>query len=150
MPTPDEDFTELEKGAWGGLLGLHARMMRAIEADLDRTARLTHPEFEVLLRLSWAEGHRARMQDLRASAIMTRSGISRVVERLEKAGLVTREEVAEDGRGANAILTRRGLAEFRRALKAHVALVRGTFLKHYSEAELTQMMDFWRRQRDTE
>ena len=148
LPASDDDFTELEQGAWGGLLGLHARMMRLIEADLDRTARLSHPEFEVLLRLSWAGGHRARLQYLGARAIMTRSGISRVVERLEKAGLVTREEATEDRRGAYAVLTRKGLTEFRRALKAHVALVRKSFLAHYSEAELRQMADFWRRQRD--
>ena len=38
MPATDDDFTEIEQGAWGGLLGLHARMMRLIEADLDATA----------------------------------------------------------------------------------------------------------------
>lgn len=150
MPATDEDFTEIEQGAWGGLLGLHARMMRVIEADLDESARLTHPEFEVLLRLNWAEGHRARLQDLGARAIMTRSGISRVVERLEKAGLVTREEAAEDRRGSYAVLTPKGLGEFRKALAAHVALVRERFLSLYTDSELEQMATFWRRQRDTE
>jgi DNA-binding MarR family transcriptional regulator len=150
LPATDDDFSEIEQGAWGGLLGLHARMMRLIEADLDATARLTHPEFEVLLRLSWADGHRARLQDLGARAILTRSGISRVVERLERAGLVTREEAKEDRRGAYAVLTRKGLGEFRKALKAHVLLVRRHFLDLYSDAELAQMAVFWRRQRDAE
>ena len=146
----DEDFTELEKGAWGGLLGLHARMMRAIEADLERTAGISHPEFEVLLRLSWVQGHRLRLQDLGARAIMTRSGISRVVERLEKAGLVVRESAPEDRRGAYAVLTAKGLAELHKALKAHVQLVRERFLGLYSDRELEQLATFWRRQSEND
>ncbi len=147
MTANDGDFTELEIDAWGGLLGLHARMMRIIEADLARTAGISHAEFEVLLRLSWAEGHRLRLQDLDARAIMTRSGISRVVERLEKMGYLTREEAAEDRRGAYATLTRKGLSDFRKALRAHVALVRRHFLGLYTAAELTQMGEFWMRQK---
>jgi DNA-binding MarR family transcriptional regulator len=101
----------------------------------------------VLLRLSWAEDHRLRLQDLEARAIMSRSGISRIVERLEKAGLVTREAAAEDRRGAYAVLTRKGRTEFGRALHAHVALVRRSFLCLYSERELKQMAAFWLKQK---
>lgn len=142
-----DDFNELEGNAWGGLLGMHARMMRAIEADLQARAGISHAEFEVLLRLSWAEGHRLRLQDLEARAIMSRSGISRIVERLEKSGLVIRETATEDRRGAYAVLTRKGQAEFAKALRAHVALVRRNFLALYSERELHQMAAFWLKQK---
>ena len=143
----DDDFTELEAGAWGGLLGMHARMMRAIEADLQERVGISHAEFEVMLRLSWAEGYRLRLQDLDARAIMSRSGISRIVERLEKSGLVSRESAAEDRRGAYAVLTRKGQTQFAKALRGHVALVRRNFLGLYSHHELSQMVVFWQKQK---
>lgn len=89
----------LEQDAWGGLLGMHGRMMRWIDTDLQEHARITHVEFEALLRLSWAEGQRLRIQDLAAQSVIIRSGMGRMVERLERAGLVTREEASEDRRG---------------------------------------------------
>ena len=141
----DDDFTPLEQAAWGGLLGMHGRMMHAIEADLEAHSRITHAEFEVLLRLSWAEQRRLRIQDLAARSLLTRSGISRVVERLERVGLVTREEASEDRRGAYAVLTEAGLLRLRTALRAHVAFVRSSFLGLFSETELEQMATFWQR-----
>jgi DNA-binding MarR family transcriptional regulator len=141
----EDDFTSLEQAAWGGLLGMHGRMMRRIDADLQAHSRITHAEFEALLRLSWAEGYRLRIQDLAARSLLTRSGMSRVVERLERAGLVTREGASEDRRGAYAVLTETGLARIRTALRAHVAFVRHHFLGLFSDHELEQMAAFWRR-----
>lgn len=140
-----DGFSEIEQNAWGGFLGAHARMNRMIEEDLQSHSQITHVEFEVLLRLSWNENHRVRIQDLAAESVITRSGVSRVVERLEKAGLVIREEASEDRRGAYAVLTEKGLARFQQAIRAHVAFVRENFLSHYSEDELKQMGGFWKR-----
>lgn len=140
-----DDFTMLEIAAWGGLLGNHSRMMRRIDANLQEHSRITHPEFEALLRLSWATNHRLRIQDLAAKSMLSRSGISRVVERLERVGLVKREGASEDRRGAYAVLTPAGLTRFEAALKAHVALVRQHFLEVFSESELEQMATFWKR-----
>src|SRR6266446_5126478 len=111
----DDDFTPLEQAAWGGLLGMHGRMLRWIDADLQAHSRITPAEFEVLLRLSWAEGQRLRIQDLAARSLLTRSGISRVVERLERAGLVKRTGASEDRRGSYAVLTEAGLTRLRAA-----------------------------------
>jgi DNA-binding MarR family transcriptional regulator len=146
----DNDFTELEGAAWGGLLGMYGRMFRKIDADLQENFRITHVEFEVLLRLSWADDHRLRIQDLAARSVLTRSGISRVVERLERAGLVTRISATEDRRGAYAVLTDDGLLHFKAALKAHVAFVRRHFLHLFSESELQQMASFWQRVEEQE
>ncbi|MDZ4718347.1 MAG: MarR family winged helix-turn-helix transcriptional regulator [Roseiflexaceae bacterium] len=141
----DDDFTPLEQRAWGGLLGMHGRMLRWIDTDLHDHSRITHVEFEALLRLSWAEGHRLRIQDLAAQSVITRSGMSRVVERLERAGLLTREDANEDRRGAYAVLTEAGLTRLRSALHAHVVFVRRHFLEVFSDQELEQMGMFWRR-----
>jgi DNA-binding MarR family transcriptional regulator len=141
----DDDFSPLEQDAWGGLLGMQGRLSRAIDADLREHSQITHIEFEVLLRLSWAEGRRLRIQDLAERSVLTRSGMSRAVERLERANLVTRITADEDRRGAYAILTKEGSARLRTALKAHVAFVRKNFLSHFSKAELEQMAEFWQR-----
>ena len=116
-----------------------------VDTDLQEHSRITHVEYEILLRLSWEESHRLRIQDLAAQSILTRSGVSRVVERLEKAGLVTREEASEDRRGAYAVLTEAGAERFRAAARAHIAFVRRNFLGLFNEEELKQMSAFWRR-----
>ncbi|MDZ4762906.1 MAG: MarR family winged helix-turn-helix transcriptional regulator [Chloroflexota bacterium] len=141
----EDDFTPLEQAAWGGLLGMYGRLFRLIDTDLQTHSQITHIEFEVLLRLTWEKNQRMRIQDLAARSVLTRSGVSRVVERLEKIGLIRRERADEDRRGAYAILTADGAARLKTALTAHVAFVRQHFLTHFSEAELKQMGLFWQR-----
>jgi DNA-binding MarR family transcriptional regulator len=141
----ENGFSELEQKAWGGFLGAYAHINRIVEEDLQEHSRITHVEFEVLLRLSWEENHRLRIQDLAAQSLLTRSGVSRVIERLEKAGLVTREEASEDRRGAYAVLTEAGIERFRTAAQAHITFVRKNFLGLFNEQELEQMASFWKR-----
>ncbi len=141
----DDDFTPLEQAAWGGLFGMFGRLVRQIDADLQAHFQISHAEFEVLLRLSWAPEQRLRIQDLAARSLLTRSGMSRVVERLERVRLVRREGASEDRRGAYAVLTDDGLTRIRSASRAHVAFVRQHFLAYFDEHELEQMAAFWRR-----
>lgn len=136
-------FNDLEQNAWGGFLSAYAKMNRTIEEDLQAHSHIAHVEFEVLLRLSWNENHRMRIQDLAAQSLLTRSGVSRVVERLEKAGLVTREEAPEDRRGAYAVLTEAGAERFRIAAEKHGKCVRENFLGKFSGDELVVMAGFW-------
>jgi DNA-binding MarR family transcriptional regulator len=138
-------FSELEKHAWTGFLGAYARISRLVETDLQEHSRIAHVEYEVLLRLSWERDRRLRIQDLAAQSILSLSGVSRVVERLEKAGLVTRKEANEDRRGAYAVLTEAGAERLRSAALAHVALVRRKFLSLFKDEELAMMADFWKR-----
>lgn len=140
-----ELFNEFEQKAWGGFLGIYAKMNRIVEEDLQAHSHITHVEFEVLLRLSWSENRRMRIQDLAAESILSRSGVSRMVERLEKAGLVTREEAPEDRRGAYAVLTEAGAERFRIAAQKHVQFVREHFTSKFSEDELEVMGEFWKR-----
>lgn len=142
---PAERFTELEGAAWGGLLGVQGRLLRLIERDLADRCGISHPEFEILLRLSWAEGQRARIQDLAAASVLTRSGTSRAVERLERLGLVCRETAPEDRRGNYAILLPAGVERLSQALDGHVSLVRAAFLALFTSEELASMAEHWRR-----
>ena len=138
-------FNDLEQNAWGGFLSAYAKMNRIIEEDLQMHSQITHVEFEVLLRLTWNANRRMRIQDLAAQSLLTRSGVSRVVERLEKAGLVTREEAPEDRRGAYAVLTEAGAERFRVAAEKHGECVRESFLRKFSKDELKVMGEFWKR-----
>ena len=140
-----EHFTKLEQAAWGGFLAAFSRLDRLIGTDLEEHSRITHIEFEVLLRLSWQPDRRLRIQDLAAQSILTRSGVSRVIERLERAGLVRREVAPEDRRGAYALMTEDGMHRLRGAMPAHVRFVREQFLSYFSESELLQIASFWRR-----
>jgi DNA-binding MarR family transcriptional regulator len=140
-----ERFTKLEGAAWGGLLGVHGRLMRLIERDFADRCGISHPEFEILLRLSWAQAHRARIQDLAAASVLTRSGTSRAVARLERLGLVGRETAPEDRRGNYAILLPAGAKRLAQALDGHVSLVRGVFLTLFTPEELESMAEYWRR-----
>jgi DNA-binding MarR family transcriptional regulator len=109
----DDDFTTLEQESWGSLLEMHGWLMRRIDSDLQEHQRLSHIEFETLLRLSWAKDGRLRIQDLAARSVFTRSGISRVVERLGRLGVVTREGQARTVGAPMLCSHRRDVADFR-------------------------------------
>ncbi len=138
-------FTKTEGAAWGKLLDVHSVMMRWLEDMLQTQYQISHGEFEVLLRLSWADGNRRRIRELAETSVLTHSGMSRLVERLVKAGLVRREAAPEDGRGAYAVLTPVGQERLTAAEASNIKLVKERFLSRYNEEELAQMASFWKR-----
>ena len=138
-------FSKPQQAAWGGFLSTYSHLNCQIEADLQEHSHITHVEFEVLLRLYWEPGHRLRIQDLAAQSILTQSGTSRVVDRLEKAGLLIRETAAEDRRGAYAVMTDTGQAHFRIAMEKHIDCVQQHFLRYFTDPELEILGEFWKR-----
>ncbi len=145
VKSPLAGMTKSEFAAWGGFLRAHAAVVRALDAEMQAAHRLPLTEFEVLLRLSNHPGHRMRLSDLAGSVLLSLSGMSRMVGRLEQAGLVAREPCQEDRRAANAVLTEAGLALVREARATHLAGVHTHFLRHFSEEELEALAGLWRR-----
>ncbi|MCH9686853.1 MAG: MarR family transcriptional regulator [Deltaproteobacteria bacterium] len=135
----------VEASAWGGFVATQARLFRSIEDNLRRNFAITHAEYEVLLRLARSRGARLRIQALAQSSLLTHSGMSRLVERLVRAGFVERVSAEEDGRGAYAALTRKGREHFKRTARSHIALVRELFLGRFSPEELEQLAALWSR-----
>jgi DNA-binding MarR family transcriptional regulator len=86
-----------------------------------------------------------RMRDLAASVILSRSGLTRLADRLEREGLIRRESCDDDARGAYAVLTPAGAEKLAVARTTHLAGVRSLFLQHFSEAELDALGDAWER-----
>ena len=123
LPEPDP-FTEEEFYAWRGLIRLRESAMREIDRRLQKDGDLSLADYGVLITLVTAPRLRLRMSDLGTRRMLTPSGITRVVTRLEERGLLRREPDPEDGRAALAALTRPGLEALRRAQVVHHAAVR--------------------------
>jgi DNA-binding MarR family transcriptional regulator len=136
---------ERELRAWRGMLRAHAALTKALDADLDSAHGLPLSSYEVLLYLADAPESRLRMRDLAASVILSRSGLTRLADRLEREGLIRRESCSDDARGAYAVLTPAGAEMLAVARTTHLAGVRSLFLQHFSNDELDVLGDAWDR-----
>ena len=132
-------FTDAEFDAWRGLIRLRESVTREIDQRLHEAGEISLDDYGVLITLVGLPGMRLRMSDLGARRMLTPSGITRAVMRLEERGLVRREADPEDGRGALAALTSRGLAALRRAQVVHHATVRELYLDRLDEREQRQL-----------
>jgi DNA-binding MarR family transcriptional regulator len=125
---PEAELSRRELAAWSGLLRTHARVLAQLDAELAAAHGLAVPEYEVLLVLSKNGDNLLRMSELADAALLTRSGMTRLVDRLERQGLVRRERCAADGRGTYAVITPEGAERFAEARPTHIAGVRRLFL----------------------
>jgi DNA-binding MarR family transcriptional regulator len=121
--------------AWRALLEAHAAVTEVLEHELVAERGLPLSHYEVLLRLAGAPGARLRMQELAASVLLSKSGLSRLVDRLEAAGLVRRERCPSDRRGAFAVLTDQGRSVLRRAAPVHLRGIQQHFARHLDDQE---------------
>ncbi|WP_375480302.1 MarR family winged helix-turn-helix transcriptional regulator [uncultured Jatrophihabitans sp.] len=121
---------------WRTFLRAHARVAGELEHDL--TARLGLPLawYDVLVQLAEAPGRRLRMAELADRVLLSRSGLTRLIDRLQTAGLVRREPSADDARGTFTVLTEDGLARLRAAAPVHLAGVDRHWLRHFTDEEL--------------
>jgi DNA-binding MarR family transcriptional regulator len=136
-------LTGEELGAWRGLLRVHAGMTKALDAELVREHGLPLSSYEVLLFLADAPGGLLRMSELADGVLLSRSGLTRLVDRMERDGLLRRERCEDDARGYNAVITEKGRALFRRARRTHLDGVRELFLSRLSSAELRTLAELW-------
>ncbi len=116
-------------------LRAHAAVVRELSSELVSEHGLTINDFEVLLRLSRADGSRMRRVDLAQEVLLTPSGITRLLEGLERSGFVERVACKEDLRVSYAQLTSAGRTKLRAAGKTHVAGIHRLFLDHFDADE---------------
>src|SRR5438105_4407694 len=138
-------LTEVERGAWVGFLRAHHVLVAELDDDLRREHGLPLTSFDVLAQLDRAPDHQLRMSELADAVLLSRSGLTRLVERLEAKGLLERRECTEDARGAYAVLTDDGRALLVDARKTHLAGVRTRFIERFDEQELQSLGDLWQR-----
>ena len=144
-PAGELELGETEEGAWRGLLRAHAALVKALDSELEAAHGIPLSSYEVLLFLAHAPDRRLRMAELADRVLLSRSGMTRLVDRLEREGYLERDTCADDRRGSFAVLTERGAALLRQARPTHLAGVRRRFLSQFSEPELAQLAGFWAR-----
>jgi DNA-binding MarR family transcriptional regulator len=146
IPTADQEALTLgELRAWRGLLRAHACLAKRLDTELDREHGLPMSSYEVLHHLEEASDGRMRMCDLAEQAQLSRSGLTRLVDRLERDGLLERCSCTHDARGAYACLTVPGRERLQAARATHLAVMRTAFFSRFSEQELTLLADMWER-----
>ncbi|MGH8929215.1 MAG: MarR family winged helix-turn-helix transcriptional regulator [Egibacteraceae bacterium] len=121
--------------AWRALLLAQNAVLRAIEADLASKGLVALTTYDVLLELNAAPDRRLRMQDLAARVVLSRTRVSRLVDELVTAGLVTREPDPTDGRAMLAALTRAGRTALRKAAPAYLKGIERHFTAHLTDEE---------------
>jgi DNA-binding MarR family transcriptional regulator len=139
------DRSEIVQRAWRGLLRAHAGLAKRLDAELEQAHRLPMTSYEVLHHLEHSSGGRMRMCDLAEEAQLSRSGLTRLVDRLEREELLERCSCKHDARGSYACLTDTGRERLREARVTHLTVVREHFLSRFSEHELSQLADMWER-----
>jgi DNA-binding MarR family transcriptional regulator len=122
-------LTREERVLWRRFVETHAAIVRRLDEDLRSQSGLTLSSFEVLYELVRAPGNRLRMAELADRLLFTRSGVTRLVDRLERDGLVERHECADDGRGVYAYVTQRGFDTFEAACVPHIDGIRRLFFE---------------------
>jgi DNA-binding MarR family transcriptional regulator len=127
--------------AWVGLLRSHRAVLRDLGADLQQAHGLSINDFEALVLLSRAEGSRFRRTDLAQSLQLTASGVTRLLEGLERLGLVRRAECSSDARVAYAELTDEGRSRLDEATCSHVAAIEELFSRHFQPEEVEQLAE---------
>jgi DNA-binding MarR family transcriptional regulator len=134
-----------ELRAWRGLLRVHALLSKQLDAELEAKHGLPLTSYEVLMHVADSEHERMRMCDLADSILLSRSGLTRLIDRLEREGLVCRTTCSSDARGSFACLTPAGHEKLAAARATHRAGVRRLFLEHFAAEELDILGAFWER-----
>lgn len=143
-PDAPTALTAGELDAWRGMLAVHARVTRLLDAELAERHALSLRDYEVLMLLGEAGRGGVRISVLSERALLSVSGVSRLVDRLVARGLVLKEPCADDGRGAQARLTDDGRAALRVARATHLAGIREHFLSAVDPADLEVLAGTWR------
>ena len=131
--------------AWALFLTTHAVLVSRIEERLAAHSLPPFGWYDVLWGLERAPEHRLRMSELAEKVVVSRSNLTRLVDRLEEAKLVTRERSAEDRRGAYAVLTTEGQALRKRMWPVYQAAIRELFESKLTDEEAQIMSQALRR-----
>lgn len=124
---------------WRRFLEAHAVVVGALEAELDEARGLPLAWYDVLVSLQEAPDRRLRMQDLARRVLFSRSGLTRLVDRMVDAGFIERERCEDDRRGTYAVLTAAGARCLRDASGVHLRGVRDHFVRHLDAADVAAL-----------
>ncbi|MEU8245416.1 MarR family transcriptional regulator [Nonomuraea sp. NPDC048916] len=135
----DESLTVEELTVWRLLQRAQLRITRHLEAELLVAHDLPLASYDVLLQLAEAPERRLRMNDLAGRVLLSRSGLTRLIDRLQRDGLVVREACASDARGLYAVLTDAGAARLAQATPTYLHGIRSQFLDLLGPGEIERI-----------
>jgi DNA-binding MarR family transcriptional regulator len=124
---------------WRSFLRTHTHLLRLLEQDLQAHRKIAIGSYDVLVQLAEAPGNRLRMSELAQAVLLSRSGLTRLVDRLQKDELVQRQPDPDDARGMFTVLTGKGREVLRDASSVHLAGVSRLVLDRLSDGELRQL-----------
>jgi DNA-binding MarR family transcriptional regulator len=130
-----------EMRAWESFLSAGALVDRRVDQQLKETAGLSHPQYEILVRLAAAADGELRMTELAGTLLTSKSRLTYQVTQLEKAGLVARRSCPSDVRGVFAVLTEAGRRRLEQAAPGHVTLVRELLIDVLTPKQLAVLAD---------
>jgi DNA-binding MarR family transcriptional regulator len=113
---------------WRAFLSAHALVIRRLDEELRAEHDLSLAEYDTLLAIAWSPDRRMRMRTLADAILLSKSGVTRLIDRLVADGLVERSACVVDARGAEAVLTEAGLARLRAASTTHLRGIDAHFL----------------------
>jgi len=128
--------TDWRLGVWRSFLRAHAAVNRELERELLAATGMPLTWYDVLLQLVEAPQRRLRMAELADRVLLSRSGLTRLIDRLQSEGLVRREPSPGDARGTYTVLTAEGYARLLAAAPVHLAGIQRHWLAHFDDAEL--------------
>lgn len=141
--TPSNNLSADELAAWGGFLRTHARLVGELDDELRRTHDLPLSSYDVLVQLATGPERGLRMSELAEAVMLSRSGLTRLVDRLAREGLLERNDCPDDARGSYAVLTSAGRDRLNEARGTHLAGVRRLFLDKLEGAERRRLAALW-------
>src|SRR5215471_13744122 len=143
MASSGSPFDEDELAAWHGMLRTHSMVIRALDEHLTRRFGLAVSEFEVLITLDNAPERELRMTELAEAVLLSPSGLTRLVGRLERTGLVRRRQDVTDARSYRTGLTPAGAKRLAEARRTHNAVIRELYLDRLSLAQRKALGRAW-------
>ncbi|CAN7762642.1 MarR family transcriptional regulator [Paenibacillus sp. LjRoot153] len=134
-------LSEFEIGVWREFLKTHAKVIERIEQDLANYKRVPLSTYDVLIALYEATNKKLRVNDINKKILLTKSGLTRLLDRLEKEGLIRREKSEIDRRGSYAILTSEGETQLRKAWPIYANGIKNYFVSSLTEQQLKMLED---------
>lgn len=151
--THEEEWFKLspeERAAWVGFIRAHASIVKKLDAELRAKHGLPLSSYDVLVQLSLAPDGRMQMYMLADAVHLSRSALTRAVDRLERQGLLERCRGATDPRQVFAAITDRGLERLAETTPTHLSGVRKRFLGRLSQTQIKELADIWSQLLNTE
>jgi DNA-binding MarR family transcriptional regulator len=133
----DKETEKQMVSSWASYLKVHARVINEIEKELARAGQIPLTWYDILLSVNGSPGNRKRMIEIAEEVVLTKSGLSRSVDKLTEAGLLVKEPCPDDKRGSFAVITDKGIQALKNAWPVYRKCINKYFGENLDKHEIT-------------